>query len=310
MMQVCMMYFGTYLPQTEVEVSEYVHEREFPGIKVRGLSVAGISTCLYLPDLSACLDIAQGLAFALSAKNFFITHAHQDHMGGIAYIVSQRALNKLPPAVFYLPESVIEPVRQLMQIWEKLEGHEYEFELRTLKPGEPSIPLKNGFSIESFPTVHRVASQGYQLFQETKKLKKEFFGLPGDEIKALRSKGVAIADLHNDPVFAFTGDTKVEVFERNPKLLQTRTVFVECTYYDERKSVESAREWGHIHLDELRPTIEAFQGERFVLIHPSRKYRPHEIWPIVEKRLGPRLCEKVDLFCGQPNFGNPLYIKS
>lgn len=290
-------------------MSESILEREFCGIKVRGVSVAGISTCLYLPDLGVALDIAQGLSFALSAKSFFITHAHQDHMGGIAYIVSQRALNKLPPAVFYLPETIIPAVRSLMDIWQELEGHEYQYELRTLNPGQEPVELKNGFSIESFKTVHRVRSQGYRLFQKTKKLKPEYAGLSGDEIKGLRSKGQAVTEMITEPAFAFTGDTQVEVFSEFPDLLRTRVLFVECTYYDDRKSVASAREWGHIHLEELKPVIEAFKGERFVLIHPSRKYRPHEVWPIVEKYLGRKLCEKVDLFCGQAGYGNPLFLK-
>ncbi len=274
------------------------------------MSYAGIGTCLSLPDMGWVFDLAQGLSFSFGAKAFFISHAHQDHMGGIAYIISQRALNKLPPAIFYLPRAIIGRVHELLQIWSELEGHEYVYSLKAMEDEAGGVVAKDAqWKVSAFNTVHRVVSQGYQVWIGTKELKPEFVGRAGDELASLRRRGVDLETRDWRREFAYTGDTQIEVFEKSPEILDSRILFVECTYYDDRKSVASAREWGHIHLSELKPWVEAFKGERMVLIHPSRKYRSHEVWPLVEKELGASLLHKIDLFCGAPGYGNPMYLR-
>lgn len=56
-----------------------------------------------------------------------------------------------------------------------------------------------------FPTVHRVYSQGYLLYKQTKKLKAEYVGLKSSEVAAKYREGVEIHDKIETPEVAYTG---------------------------------------------------------------------------------------------------------
>ena len=56
-----------------------------------------------------------------------------------------------------------------------------------------------------FPTHHRVQSQGYIVYKQTKKLKPEYHGLSGPEIGKLAKEGVNIYDIVDTPEIAYTG---------------------------------------------------------------------------------------------------------
>ena len=79
---------------------------------------------------------------------------------------------------------------------------------------EPSVnvhvvfQLTNGYYVRPFPTHHRVPSQGYIIYKQTKKLKPEYHGLPGPEIGKLAKEGVNIHDIVHTPEIAYTGTTR------------------------------------------------------------------------------------------------------
>lgn len=71
---------------------------------------------------------------------------------------------------------------------------------------------------------------------------------------------------------------------------------MECTYLDEKKSIEETRKWGHIHLDEILPYADQFQNQFISLIHLSARYKNQEALKILELKLPSTLREKVHLF--------------
>ncbi|RYZ77436.1 MAG: hypothetical protein EOP05_01845 [Proteobacteria bacterium] len=71
---------------------------------------------------------------------------------------------------------------------------------------------------------------------------------------------------------------------------------MEVTYWDNKKSVENAREWGHIHLEELLPRLEGLKNERIVLIHASARYSTKYLEEILDARLPEYLKGRVTLF--------------
>ncbi len=264
-------------------------------IKVTGVSVAGIGTCLYLPEIGTCLDVAQGLNFAFPAKNFLITHPHMDHAAGIPYLISQKALLKQSPPIFYMPQPMIAPLIKIIAEWSKIEGHHYEFEFLATTP-TLCYKLQEPYSFIPFETFHRTPSQGYTIYETRKKLKKEFQSKKESEILELKNKGIEVSEPVHLPIFSYTGDTQIEFWKKNPEVLKSKILFVETTYWDDKKSIMSAREWGHIHFDEILPLLFQFKGEKLVFMHISSRYRPEYIYKIIKSQIPQDLQQKVDLF--------------
>ena len=69
-----------------------------------------------------------------------------------------------------------------------------------------SFQLPGGYIAKPFSTNHRVPSQGYLLYKQSKQLKAEFVGIPSTEINALQKKGVAVHDVLLTPEVAYTGE--------------------------------------------------------------------------------------------------------
>lgn len=265
-----------------------------------GNSTAGITTSLVCPELGVAFDVAQGLPWAFSMKQFLITHSHMDHAAGIPYLISQKALTGQKAPEFYMPPSMVEPLHEIMRIWQRIEGHQYEFQFFGVTTGE-RYPIKGPFHFKSFPTVHRVPSTGYCVFQESKKLKKQYQNLRGDEIAKLKNQGVEVETVFDEPLMAFTGDTQIEFLDGPEFVRNAQILIMEVTYIDQKKSVQSARDWGHIHLDEFLERLPDLKNERIVLMHLSARYSCSEFRKILEKKLSPEDLERVVVFPRDPD---------
>jgi ribonuclease Z len=274
--------------------AEYTHH----GITLRGLSLSGIRTAISIPEFSLSFDVAQGYPYLLNLKNFFVSHGHLDHAAGIPYIISQKAMNHQEAPKFYMPPSLIEPMDQIMKLWQKIEKHEYKYEFHPVTADE-EIPLKGNHFIKAFPTVHRVDSFGYTLFQRQKKLAREFQGQSQDDIVKAKGQGKELHEILEIPLVSFTGDTQIEFLNSRPWVKKSKILVMESTYLDERKTVEHARSWGHTHLDEILPRLDEIESEKIVLIHVSSRYPTDEALRILKQRIPERHRERVELFPGR-----------
>ena len=240
-------------------------------IDVIGTSLAGIRTCLTLPEFQCAFDVGQGLPFALAAKHYFITHGHMDHASGIPYLISLKNLNKHAAPIFYLPEYLIEPLSQIMSAWEQVEGFKYNYQFVSVN-NTSRIEISRSLCVRPFQTVHRIPSLGYTIFRSHKSLAPALHGHSREEILRRKSLGEKIEEIREEPIFTFTGDTQIEFIKSAPWILHSKILAVECTYYDEQRTVAQARQWGHIHLDEIIQQLPNLKCEKILLIHRSLRY--------------------------------------
>lgn len=268
------------------------------GYKFHGMSLSGIRTAIAMPDLSLSFDVAQGYPFLLTLKNFFISHGHLDHAAGIPYIISQKAMTSQPPAKFYMPKSLVGPMDRIMKIWEEIEGHQYQYEFIGVE-ADDEIELNAQTYVKVFPTTHRIESFGYTVFEKNKKLKTEYAGLSQEEIVNLRRRGQEVQEFHHSPIVSFTGDTQIEFLDSRDWIKKSKILFVESTYLDERKSIQDARNWGHIHFQELLPNLEKIESEKIVIIHVSSRYSDREAESILDRHVPASLRDRVVLFPGR-----------
>lgn len=249
------------------------------------MSSAGTGTCLTVPRLKMAIDTAQGWPFVYPMNHLFLTHAHIDHAGGVAYIVSQRGLMGLRDLKIYMLPELQKPIRKILNTWQELEGFDYSYEIVPVESGD-RVKIDEYHYVQPFQTVHRVPSQGYALFQQKKKLKAEFHGKNSHQLADLRRQGVALEDVWYEPQFGYTGDTDIRFMDHcDPEILKTQSLFVDCTYWDDKKSIEHAMEWGHIHLDQLIERAGEFLGERLVLTHASRRYKKSDLEEILSRSI-------------------------
>lgn len=256
--------------------------------------MAGITTSLVFPDAGVCFDVGQGLPFQNSVPTILLSHGHMDHAAGLPYLIAQKAMTGQPPPEVYMPKALVQPMREIMRIWEKVDGHTYQYQFHEAKP-DTEYPLRHPYFFKAFPTFHRIASLGYTVFERKKHLKPEFQNLSPFELGQLRRKGNVLENFFDEPVISFSGDTKIEFLDQ-PSVRNSRILIMEVTYWDQKKTVENARTWGHIHLDELLPRLPQLNCEKIVLIHASARYTSSYLKEVIDARVPEHFKDRISLF--------------
>lgn len=275
-----------------------IAEWEYKKIKLTGLSLAGVRTSITLPQYSVAFDVAQGLPHAIGMSTFLITHGHLDHAAGIPYIISQKAMNSHPPPTFLVPAGLEEPLREIMNQWSRIEGFQYDYKLLTTTPGQ-EIELKRNIFIKPFRTIHKINSQGYSICRRFRKLRADLTGKSREKIAILHKTGENVTENKTEILISFTGDTQIDFLDLSPEVKESKILLMETTYLDKRKSVSSAREWGHTHLDELIPRLPEIKSEKIVLIHTSSRYSFEEVNMIIDKKIPENERHRIEVFPGR-----------
>lgn len=270
----------------------------YENLKFHGLSLSGIRTAIAMPELSLCFDVAQGYPYSIHLKHFFISHGHLDHSAGIPYIISQRAMTSQAPGTFYMPESLVAPLTDIMKIWERIEKHQYQYNFIPTQ-ADDIISLSHKHYVKAFPTVHRVDSLGYTVFETNKKLKPEFQNSTQAQIIEAKKSGVEVSQDIHTPLVSFTGDTQIEFLNQRDWVKHSKVLLIEATYLDEKKSRAQAKEWGHTHLDEIIENLDQITAEQIVLIHISSRYPTHEVYKILKQKIPPAHRERIVVFPGR-----------
>ncbi|EOY12599.1 hypothetical protein SCA6_018578 [Theobroma cacao] len=251
---------------------------QIEGYQVEGLSIGGHETCIIFPSLNLAFDIGKCPQRALSQDFLLISHGHMDHIGGLPMYVATRGLYGMKPPTIIVPTAIKEDVEKLFEVHRKMDHSELKHNLIGLDVGEEFF-LRRDLKVRAFRTYHVIPSQGYVVYSVKQKLKQEYFGLSGNEIKNLKSSGVEITYTTTAPEVAFTGDTTSDfiVDKTNIDVLRARILVVESTFIDNSVSVEHARDYGHIHLSEIINYADKFENKAILLIHFSARYALEKI---------------------------------
>ena len=263
------------------------------GTLVEGLSIGGIETCIDLPEHKLAFDIGRCPPAAIARPTILFTHAHMDHMGGVAYHAATRELFGMAAPTYVVPHENAAAFGELVAAWRKLDRSDLPHRMVALGPGE-KFELPNRMLARPFRSPHRVPCQGYALFSRRRKLKPQYRALSQDEIRDVRRQvGDELTDLVETPELAFTGDTLIEVVEREEVVRKSRVLVMEVTFVDDRVSVEQCRAKGHVHLFEVAELAALFENEALLFTHFSARYSNAEIVAALDRALPPSLRDRV-----------------
>ena len=248
---------------------------EAAGIPIEGVSIAGHESFYKLPSFRTLLEFGRAPEDVVGYATVCVTHGHLDHMAGLAHYASRRRLGGLTEARVFVPAEAAEDVVQWVEASERLEGIEYGIELVPVSPGD-RVRLRNDLELTVLPGRHRVPTVGFLFSEVRQKLLPELAGRDGREIAALRESGHAVTRREEIPLLAYPGDCGEEIFDACPELFRARVLLLECSFLfpDDR---DRAREYAHIHLDDLLARADRFENEAVVLTHFSQRYTPEEI---------------------------------
>lgn len=250
---------------------------------IRGLSLGGIYTSLYVQELDAMLDVGLAPRQFAATRNLFISHGHADHIGAIGTLMGIRGLHRCPAPRVFVPAAIADDVAGTLAALAKMQRYDMNVDLVPMEPGDEHL-VKGTMFVRAFRTHHPVPSLGYQFFRRTQKLKPEFTALPGQEIARRKAAGDDLFYAHESLELAYATDTLLRVIDTHPSLLQTRVLIMECSFLDEKKDLTSSRAGCHVHLDEVLERAAEFKNEALVLMHFSQLYEPHMVREILQRR--------------------------
>lgn len=266
---------------------------EIGGYQIEGISIAGHETCVIIPSLNLAFDIGKCPQRAISQQFLFISHGHMDHIGGLPMFVATRGLYRMAPPTVIVPKTIKENVEKIFQAHRDMDQSELNHTLIGLDVGE-EFYLRKDLKVKAFKTYHVIPSQGYVVYSVKQKLKDEYIGLPGNEIKNLRLSGVEITYTTTTPEVAFTGDTTSDfiVDSNNIDALRAKILIMESTYVEDTMTVDDARDYGHTHLSEIIRYADMFENKAILLIHFSARYQLDVIHHAISS-LSPPLAGRV-----------------
>ena len=248
---------------------------EAGGLEIEGVSIAGHESFYKVPAFKCLLEFGRAPDDVVGYSTVCLTHGHLDHAAGLAHHASRRRLTGLPPARVFAPEQAVPDLEAWLAISQRLENVDYGAHVTPAVPGE-SVMLRNDLELKFLPGRHRVPTVGYLFSEIRHKLEDEFQGLEGPEIAALRQSGREVTRREEIPLLAYPGDCGPEVFDAAPELFRARVLLIECSFVAPEDR-ERAREYAHIHLDDIADRASLFENEAIVLTHFSLRYRPEEI---------------------------------
>src|ERR1043166_3516362 len=260
-----------------------------------GYSRAAVQSYWRIAELKIGFDLGAQPWDFMGTPSWFLSHTHLDHVAALPVYVARRRMMKMEPPTIYLPEPMVEDVKRLLLIMQRLDRGRQLCNLVGVTPGQ-EIELSREHVVSVFATTHTIPSVGYLVWDRRNKLKEEYHGLPGDRIRDLRLSGVEVTREVRTPLLCYTGDTSPAGLDNYPPVFQAKVLITELSFVRPNHRREKIHKFGHMHLDDFLERAERFRNELIVVAHFSTRYHPQEVRRYVEPRLPACWRERVKLW--------------
>jgi len=259
----------------------------------RGVSVGGVYTSIAVPELGVLFDAGIPARSLAALDTILLSHGHADHVGALPAILGIRALHgKTKPPRVVMPAEIVADVLTALDALSRLQRFSLAIEPVGVMPGD-DIELRGDLRVRAIRTFHPVPSLAYLLVRRVSKLRAEYRGLAGPEIAAKRRAGEDVTEHEDRLELGYATDTLITALDHAPELYEARVLMMECTFLDDRKSLDAARAGCHVHLDEVIERADKFKNEAIVMMHVSQLYAPDQVAAVLDRRVPAALRSRI-----------------
>ncbi len=264
-------------------------------LTIEGYSRAAVQSYWRVPELKLGFDLGAHPWDFMGTPTWFLSHCHLDHIAALPLYVSRRRLMKMTPPKILLPAYAVDTVRGMLRSFERLDRGRLPCELIGVQDGD-EYELSRELVAKALETKHTLPSVGYVVLERRRKLKPEYAGLSGTEIRDIRLSGEEVTVEHRFPLVGFTGDTSPPGLDNNPLFYQTKILITELTFIapDHRKQL--IHKHGHMHLDDIVARKDCFKNEVVIAGHLSTRYSLHQAEKLVRQSLPDMLDGRLHLW--------------
>lgn len=259
-----------------------------PSLTLCGHSRAAEASCFYSPQLKTYFDAGkQGLAEGVLT---LLTHGHLDHSGDVWRLnleFDNVMTLMVPKPIKSEVENFIRSACKVNNKFDKSNVLEKKYKVIGVEPYTTYMQMlnKRSYLIETYECYHSVPTIGYGMYENRKRIKKEYADMTSREIADLKkkNKGLEISTIEPIPIIAYIGDTTTQVLEdkNNQNIFRFPFIVIESTFFG-NDSTNKANRDKHIHWNYLRPYVLSHPDNVFVLIHFSTRHKDDEIYNYFE----------------------------
>jgi len=264
-------------------------------LTVEGWSRAAVQSCWRIPELKLGFDLGASPWDFMGTPNWFVSHAHLDHIAALPVYVARRRMMKMEPPTVFVPVECFEDVKKLLLIFQRLDRGRQICNLIPVEAGQ-EFEISRDHVVSAWATTHTIPSCGFVVWDRRQKLRDEFIGLPGEKIKELKFSGVAITREVRTPLVAYTGDTSPAGLDACPAAFDAKILIAELSFIRASHRREKIHKFGHMHMDDFIERREKFKNELLIVGHFSTRYHPSEVLRTLEAKLPPDLRAKMRLW--------------
>ncbi|MDR0522520.1 MAG: metal-dependent hydrolase [Planctomycetaceae bacterium] len=271
----------------------------FNGMTVEGFSRAAMQTYWRIPELKLGFDFGGQPWHFMSTPQWFLSHTHMDHLLALPAYAARRRMMKMEPPTIFVPAHAVQRIRQLLDVFTRLDHGRLPCQLVGVMPGE-EYELSREHVVSVVKTDHSIPSVGYIVWERRKKLKPEYQSLSEQEIRQLaaelRLAGKQVSAEIRFPRVAYLGDSTPLGLDNNPAMYEADILITEMSFAAKRHRSDKIHRYGHIHLDDIIDRRDKFRNGLIIASHFSTRCSDKEIDHIVRRRLPDMLDNRLVLW--------------
>jgi ribonuclease Z len=265
------------------------------GLTIEGYSRAAVQSYWRVPELKLGFDLGAQPWDFMGTPTWLVSHTHLDHVAALPVYVARRRMMKMEPPTVYVPAEGLEDVKRLLLVMQRLDRGRQVCNLHGLEPGQ-EVELSREQVLTTFRTSHTIPSLGFLVWDRRNKLKEEYHGLAGEQIRDLRLSGTEVTREVRTPLLAYTGDTAPAGLDGYPPAYEAKVLITELSFIRPNHRREKIHKFGHMHLDDFIERADRFKNELLIVGHFSTRYHPQEVRRLIEGKLPENLRQRMKLW--------------